>query len=208
MARKKVEKYLLVVTGLHIGGSAEYEIGGVDNVVVKDPWGYPYIPGSSLKGKLRSLLEKEAGKEEVCKCGKCDICNVFGYVSNDGKQAKTGAAIFRDAFVETQVSEEIKNKIKEDFPYISEVLTRESVDSPLDLVEVKFENTIDRISGTTLGGLRQTERVKPGVLFRLDIIIDEKFEQYITNALNKLENDYLGGNGTRGYGTIKFYDIK
>ena len=64
MAKKKIRFEVEVVTGLHIGGPSEYEVGGIDNVVIKDPEGYPYIPGSSLKGKIRSLLEtyKEEGK--------------------------------------------------------------------------------------------------------------------------------------------------
>lgn len=47
------------VTGTRIGGTQEkFEIGGIDNPVIKDPLtDLPYIPGSSLKGKLRHLLE-------------------------------------------------------------------------------------------------------------------------------------------------------
>src|ERR1700739_2486715 len=49
-------------TGLHIGaGKGSLEIGGADNPVVKDAFGMPYIPGSSLRGKLRSLLENAMG---------------------------------------------------------------------------------------------------------------------------------------------------
>src|SRR6202158_3439962 len=49
-------------TGLHIGaGKGSLEIGGADNPVVKDAFGLPYIPGSSLRGKLRSLLENALG---------------------------------------------------------------------------------------------------------------------------------------------------
>src|SRR6202789_3881170 len=49
-------------TGLHIGaGKGSLEIGGADNPVVKDAFGLPYIPGSSLRGKIRSLLENAMG---------------------------------------------------------------------------------------------------------------------------------------------------
>jgi CRISPR-associated protein Csm3 len=49
-----------VVTGLHIGGSSSYSaIGAVDSPVVRDSvTGNPIIPGSSLKGKMRALLQK------------------------------------------------------------------------------------------------------------------------------------------------------
>lgn len=55
--KKLTGKYIVtadieLVTGLHIGTSKEeVEVGGLDNPVVKDPFGNPYIPGSSLKGK-------------------------------------------------------------------------------------------------------------------------------------------------------------
>src|SRR6267154_468444 len=49
-------------TGLHIGaGKGSLEIGGADNPVVKDAFGLPYIPGSSLRGRIRSLLEHALG---------------------------------------------------------------------------------------------------------------------------------------------------
>src|ERR1700738_2073022 len=49
-------------TGLHIGaGKGSLEIGGADNPVVKDAFGLPYVPGSSLRGRLRSLLEQSSG---------------------------------------------------------------------------------------------------------------------------------------------------
>ncbi|HLA36398.1 MAG TPA: type III-A CRISPR-associated RAMP protein Csm3, partial [Rhodocyclaceae bacterium] len=54
---------LVLKTGLHIGaGDTEMRIGGTDNPVVKNPLdSQPYIPGSSLKGKIRSLLEWRLG---------------------------------------------------------------------------------------------------------------------------------------------------
>lgn len=53
------------VTGLHIGGAeAELKIGGIDSFVIKDPLGIPYIPGSSVKGKLRDILERRIQAED------------------------------------------------------------------------------------------------------------------------------------------------
>ena len=53
-----IQGKIKVLTGLHIGGpTTGLNIGGVDNIVIKDAKGKPYIPGSSLKGKMRSLLE-------------------------------------------------------------------------------------------------------------------------------------------------------
>jgi CRISPR-associated protein Csm3 len=53
-----------VETGLHIsGGEGKLDIGGIDKLVVRDPISeHPYIPGSSIKGKLRSILERFLNK--------------------------------------------------------------------------------------------------------------------------------------------------
>ena len=60
---RKLEGTITLKTGLHIGaGDTEMRIGGTDNPVVKNPLdNRPYIPGSSLKGKIRSLLEWQLG---------------------------------------------------------------------------------------------------------------------------------------------------
>ena len=70
-------------SGLHIGGSQdELTIGGADSPVIKNPeTRRPYIPGSSLKGKMRAELEKELGRvsgHQPCGCGDCAVCRVFG----------------------------------------------------------------------------------------------------------------------------------
>ncbi|KAF5430047.1 CRISPR-associated protein Csm3 [Candidatus Methanomarinus sp.] len=92
---------ILCETGLHIGGVSEsIEIGGLENIVIRDPkTGLPFIPGSSLKGKMRSLLElsdKDASrniienKGEPCKCGKCAPCKIFGTPALDQKRNNGG----------------------------------------------------------------------------------------------------------------------
>ena len=60
---QKLEGLLELRSGLRIGASeGEIRIGGVDNQVIRHPHtGRPYIPGSSLKGKVRSLLEWLSG---------------------------------------------------------------------------------------------------------------------------------------------------
>ena len=65
----KLQKYisirakLVTKTGLRIGGTEEgMSIGGAENPVIRDYYGKPYIPGSSLKGKMRSLLEQSTGR--------------------------------------------------------------------------------------------------------------------------------------------------
>ncbi len=171
-----------VVTGLHIGiGSDRPEIGGVDNPFIKDPISkLPYIPGSSLKGKLRSLLETESDYKEK------EIEKFFA-----GDDLGPTRLIFRDV----KLSEEWKNKYEK-----GEVET-----------EIKTEIKIDRQKGKAAhGALRTTERIPPTTVFEGEILIrfvnnneKEEIEKMLEKAKELLNNDYLGGSGSRGYGAVK-----
>lgn len=210
LALKKITGKLVVVTGLHIGGGNEkVEIGGMDNPVIRNPLTQePYIPGSSIKGKMRSLLEWKLGKVletngKPCSCGKadCEICRVFGSAnkSSDGDKAKGPTRIIvRDAVL----SDEWKKKFNEGKP----------------IVEEKNENSLNRI--TAEANPRPIERVVPGVEFDFEIayrVIDtgdggktdnDYFETIVKEGLRLLQNDYLGGGGTRGNGQISFENLK
>lgn len=141
-------------TGLHIGGGTEsIEIGGIDNPVIKDPrTGYPYIPGSSLKGKMRSLLELKYGKYESkgepCKCGKCFICKIFGNTTKDSEVSIT-RAIFRDAFLTQDSIAMIKKR---------NILA----------TEAKVENSINVLTGPAENP-RTSERAIAGLEFEFEI---------------------------------------
>lgn len=186
---------ILLETGLHIGaGKDEIEIGGVDSPVIKDPrTNLPIIPGSSIKGKIRSLLELKTGRSQICKCGNCDICMVFGAMNTTRGLTR---ALFNDSFL----SEWSRNLI---------------TDNSIMPTEAKKENTIDRTTGTTIrGGLRTTERVIAGLKFDFEISI-RIFEEDGTRSIDllkeglaMLEKDTLGGSGSRGYGKIKFEELK
>lgn len=202
-----------VITGLHIGTSSDtIEIGGMDNPIIKDPIsGEPYIPGSSLKGKMRSLMEWINGKVlenngKPCSCGLCDICRVFGVASSgknedEEKALKRGPTrlIVRDAFL----TSEWRNRYKKGE----------------QIVEEKYENSIDRISAAA--NPRPIERIVPGVTFNFSLlyqIIDvnndggktdnENFDKIVLNGLRYLQKNYLGGGGSRGNGQIIFKNLK
>jgi len=203
----KVNTTIELLTGLHIGGSSEnVEIGGIDNPVIKiaTKEGQPYIPGSSLKGKMRCILEqinginevgggmkkKDAEKTPVCR----EINNLFGF-GNDDRPSKI---IVRDAYLTSESVEMFKNCLSMDMPF----------------TESKFENTIDRVKGVAANP-RQTERVPAGAVFAVEFILniwddddENKMRTMLKTAMNALENDYLGGNGSRGYGQIRFGEIK
>ena len=213
IATKKISGKIRVKTGLHIGaGNEKVEIGGMDNPIIRNPLTRePYIPGSSIKGKIRSLMEWKLGKVleyggKPCNCGKsdCQICRVFGS-ANNSKGEKPGEdsrgptrLIVRDA----TLTEDWAKKFREGKP----------------LVEEKNENTLNRI--TAEANPRPIERVVPGVEFNFEIsyrVIDtgdngktdnDNFENIVKEGLKLLQGDFLGGGGSRGNGEIEFIELK
>lgn len=185
---------ILLKTGLHIGGSkSSLDIGGLDSPVIKTPLGVPYIPGSSLKGKIRTLLGLSYGAFKLEE-DKEIIKKMFGSAEKDWTEPTR--LIFRDAVLDVEK--------------FMEVFTNKNASLETDFSEEKYENTIDRKSGkTTGGGLRNIERVPAGAVFSFEIVInvfdkDNKNEMLkeLEKGLNLLQDDYLGGSGTRGYGKV------
>ncbi len=195
----KIEGTITLKTGLHIGaGNDEINIGGIDNPVVKNPLNNePYIPGSSLKGKVRTLLEwyegkvKNDGKPFYVESGTDELAELFGNGAN--KERYTGGPTrvsFSDCFLTEDSAEELRSKGA--------------------LTESKYEVTIDRRNGTAAkAGPRQTERVPAGAKFNFLISLkvfegdDDKHLKLLLKGLKLLELDALGGNGSRGYGRLK-----
>ena len=193
----KIQTTITLVTGLHIGGSSDnVEIGGIDNPVIKLAFkgNQPYIPGSSLKGKMRCLLEQTAGAAQIGMDQK--VNNLFGITEN--KLLKTdnhpSKLIVRDAVLSDDSKEALLSSDNLDMPY----------------TENKWENVIDRTKGVAEHP-RQSERVPAGAVFNVEFILniwdDDKEEELMAlfeKGIRLLENDYLGGSGSRGYGQIKF----
>ncbi|MDR2261063.1 MAG: type III-A CRISPR-associated RAMP protein Csm3 [Azoarcus sp.] len=212
-----IEATLEVVTGLRIGaGDSEMHIGGVDNTVIKHPLtGSPYIPGSSLKGKMRSLLEWRSSAVKEAPLGAKDfertadaqkpeikrILQLFGIGGGDAKDT------------EDLVKELGPTRLAFwDCP-LEEVWEKEVRDNNQLLVEVKSENLINRISGVAEHP-RNTERVPAGAKFvfrlslkQLDGDGDDLLET-VLQGLKLIEHDSLGGSGSRGYGKVKFAGLR
>jgi len=194
-----------LLSGLHIGGGDDtMKIGGIDNQVIKNiNTDKPYIPGSSLKGKMRSLLEWHIGVVGIGD-GKPFGSHQLDDIMFQDKSKKNNAENLLKLFGDSSS----KNKFG---------ITRISVgDCPLIEVEgqktseAKYENTINRQKGTAEHP-RQTERVPAGVAFNFNIkvkVLDEDNEaeliEMVTQGLDLIENDYLGGSGSRGYGRVAF----
>ncbi|MGH9631457.1 MAG: type III-A CRISPR-associated RAMP protein Csm3 [Bryobacteraceae bacterium] len=219
-----LEGELQCETGLHIGASkGSLEIGGADNPVVKDALGRPYIPGSSLRGKLRALLEKASGlavpselvylsrrKGQEVRIHQSDrpddeICLLFG--RNPGRMERVSGESMESS------SASPSRLTVYDAPLDPESISpqmRENLDD--ELTEVKSENAVDRI--TSQANPRTLERVPAGARFKLRLIMDilcsedkELFSR-VVEGLRLMEDDSLGGGGSRGSGRIRFGNLK
>lgn len=200
----KITGQVELLSGLHIGGGDDtMKIGGIDNSVIKHAnGGEPYIPGSSLKGKMRSLLEWHYHLVGLGD-GKPFSSKLLNKVLN--VDDKTNAENLLKLFGDSGESNEFG------ITRISVGDCNLSQDSKgMELSEAKYENTIDRQKGTAAHP-RQSERVPAGVSFDFDIrvkILDEDSEEdliaMLKQGLNLVENDYLGGSGSRGYGRVRF----
>lgn len=199
IAKIYIKGIIRTLTGLHIGGSkAALDIGGVDLNVIKTYKGIPYIPGSTLKGKLRNQLVRIEGSNTP-EFDSDQVKQIFGNAPKPGKP-----------FVKTRLL------IPDLYPIImnGKYTSGSFADYDLELgyTEVKFENTIDRRNGGAIP--RQLERVPEDVCFQMklvyDVYDDNKTDAHIKQillAMRLLEEDYLGGQGSRGYGRISFDDV-
>jgi CRISPR-associated protein Csm3 len=211
---------LVCMTGLRIGTSTDViEIGGLDNPIVKHPLTrLPYVPGSSLKGKMRALLELHQDKIDPrlqlegrpnrdygevhkpggygCEGNTCPICRLFGSNAGEGKLGPP-RLIVRDAYLTEDWEQKFRDRMAEGEP----------------VTEIKHENTLNRI--TAMANPRTMERVPAGVEFGFEIgyrvfdtgdggATDRDLFKHLGQGLRLLVADTLGGSGSRGYGKVLF----
>lgn len=195
-AKIQIKGKVIVKTGLHIGGGAAFAaIGAVDSTVIRDTLSnLPMIPGSSFKGKMRTLLAKEFNTNIV----KHDDDNIrltrlFGSAKPENVQ--NSRILVSDMFLSNK--DELRAK------------------GLFSMTEVKFENTINR--ATAVANPRQIERVIRGSEFDLDIVYEQNRTKEselsedldtLVKGLKLLTFDYLGGSGSRGYGKIAFSKLE
>ena len=187
-----IKAELKLLTGMHIGKSNDFApIGAVDSVIITDPVSkQPVIPGSTLKGKLRTMLAKLETEGPSLKKHDDDaeiIKRLFGASNPEIIESRLQ---FYDIFLNN--AEELKNK-----------------EMDLAYTEIKFENTINRI--TAVANPRQLERVPAGAKFDFKLVYNcedeldlEEDIKNLAKALKMIQLDYIGGSGTRGYGKIAF----
>ncbi len=221
-----IRGHIKALTGLRIGGTAGTEIGGMDNPVIRDPiTDRPYIPGSSLKGKMRSLLTRALGKpvrtlvkgrnnapdirihwcepEEYTQDGRpCVLCRTFGTAGERAQEPVR--AIVRDAHLLDELEVKDETGAVQRIPW-------GAVNTELPYTEVKFEAVIDVI--TSAANPRQMERVPAGALFGVELLLsvydkhDRECLRTLLLGMRLLEDDSLGSSGSRGYGRVCFQDL-
>ncbi|OGW10978.1 MAG: type III-A CRISPR-associated RAMP protein Csm3 [Nitrospinae bacterium RIFCSPLOWO2_12_39_15] len=210
----KISKFIAITgiihceSGLRIGGTKEgiVEPGGSENTIIRHPiTSLPYIPGSSIKGKMRSLLELDAASGanidsgKPCGCGTCLVCKVFGSHAMINKEITR--ILVRDCAI-TEASESLLRTTQEE--------------KGLNFAEIKSENIIDRKTGIAANkGLRTQERVPAGTEFKMNITLKlfegddkDKMVDFVKKGLTLLQKDYLGSSGSRGYGKIKINNLE
>jgi CRISPR-associated protein Csm3 len=259
LGKISIKSNLIVETGLHIGGGGEnLDIGGLDKPVIRDPLSnQPYLPGSSLKGKLRSILERLHQKPlnrsgaGVSRYESDDLVDGYTAIGNDKFIAYQGARtcpisrVFGStggtkcwikattAQVEELDFDPSKSKTISNDQYVqikgrnapARLIVRDchlddasatklkQVDTGLYMTEWKFENSIDRI--TAAANPRQFERVPAGAQFKFELVytVEDMLQaqedlQNLAIALAILEDDALGGHGSRGYGKIRLKNFR
>ncbi len=222
LTNRIIKGYILLKSGLHIGGTdAGIHIGGIDNPVIKNPLtGLPYIPGSSLKGKMRFLLEHSENlvvpedRGSVPKySSRNKVALIFGHLDHRHNMTYPTRVIFRDAHITGAIKDFNQDLFKTENIDKDIEGIRERMGS--DFVEAKTEVAIDRLSGTVgFSGPRQIERVSAGTVFAFEITLrsfenDNAEEHFnlLKKGLKLVENDALGGSGSRGSGKIKFFGL-
>lgn len=220
------------LTGLRVGGSKEnFDIGGTDNPVIKTlgmienydgrgnnlPEGSPYIPGSSLKGKIRSLVEWAKGRVDymiskanndveragkACVCGRCEVCKVFG----------TGDAKTIESLKLSELPGPPRLRVFDAYPTWESMQKLKDVLGENIFTEIKTENAINRL--TSRANPRKVERVPAGVVFFGEMAFhlfakeDPELLKVVFEGMRLLEDDYLGGYGSRGSGKVRFENIE
>jgi CRISPR-associated protein Csm3 len=220
------------LTGLRVGGSKEnFEIGGLDNPVIKTlgvienydgrgnnlPEGAPYIPGSSIKGKMRSLLEWAKGRVDYmiskanndvekagkpCVCGRCEVCKVFG----------TGDAKTIESLKLNELPGPPRLRVFDAYPTWESIEKLRGAFGENIFTEIKTENAINRL--TSRANPRKVERVPAGVVFFGEMAFhlftkeDPGLLKVVFEGMRLLEDDYLGGYGSRGSGKVRFENIE
>ncbi|MBI9093103.1 MAG: type III-A CRISPR-associated RAMP protein Csm3 [Desulfobacterium sp.] len=206
---KQITGKIVLKSGLHIGaGDMEMHIGGTDNPVIKHPHTMePYIPGSSIKGKVRSLLELKSGLMVKTKGSPVSARTMEGLEGEALKECRNILKLFGTSGADADAMADLgPTRVSFADCSLDEDWKQKAIANHWPLTEVKSENTIDRVTGTAQNP-RFTERVPAGTVFRFSVSLkqlddDAQLLDLLLEGLSLLQLDSLGGSGSRGYGRI------
>jgi CRISPR-associated protein Csm3 len=214
---QKLTGQIELISGLHIGsGNTEIHIGGTDNPVIKNPITQePYIPGSSIKGKMRSLLEWHLGVVEITQGQPLSFKHLNDINNGVKDKAENLIRLFGGAPDSNNHDDLVKKIGPSRLSFWDCSLAKGWVEAMekknLLLTETKMENMIDRIRGVAEHP-RNTERVPATARFDFNLTIrvhdSEDLLGTVLQGMKLLELTGLGGSGSRGYGKIKFADLR
>lgn len=210
-AIREITGKIILKSGLHIGaGDTEMRIGGTDNPVIKHPHTMePYIPGSSIKGKVRSLIEMRSGFMARTEGAPVSAKLLKSLQEAERSECEKILKLFGSSGADTDESSTLgPSRVSFSDCHLDEGWRQRALEENLALTETKSENSIDRIRGVAQNP-RFTERVPSGAEFRFKVnlkklVFDEDLEELLLEGLKLLEMDALGGSGSRGYGRIEF----
>lgn len=216
--RLRLEGLLTTRTGLHIGAGGSGDPLGTDLPVVRDGSGRPYIPGSSLKGVLRSAAEallhgapfaEKAIKPDLWSCrmmsGEPCVDHKTVEKLREEKTEDAGRevaeAVWDSSCTVCRLFGSLAMASRVRFP-----------DLPLvgDLPGMELRNGvgIDRDKGLAADRvLYDFEAVPPGTSFRLTVVLDNPEDSdaglilYLFHELDQ-GNLALGGKTSRGLGQV------
>jgi len=212
---KEITGKIMLKTGLHIGsGDTEMKIGGTDNQVIRHPHTHePYIPGSSIKGKVRSLLEMRSGLMGETGGNPLSLKNLMQLDGKEKQECEKILKLFGASGANVEGAEKLSLTLGPTRVSFADCSLdgdwkKEAFEKHWPLTEVKSENAINRIKGTAENP-RFTERVPADTEFRFCISLkrldkEDDLEEFLLEGLKLLQMDSLGGNGSRGYGRVEF----
>jgi CRISPR-associated protein Csm3 len=208
---KEIHGTITLKSGLHIGaGDMELKIGGTDNPVIKHPHTQqPFIPGSSLKGKVRALLEMKSGLMGKSGGSPLKPSNLKDASDKEREEGEKILRLFGSSGAEDDAREDLgPTRVSFADAFLNPEWKALADESQWPLTEVKSENSINRIKGTAENP-RFTERVPSETVFDFSVTLkqmenDQGLEEYLLSGLKLLQLDALGGNGSRGYGKVAF----
>lgn len=212
-----IEGKIAALTGIHIGsGESELQVEQIASVIKHKLSGEPYLPGSSLKGKMRALYELKNGEFTRSTPGEDTESDEISYTPSQDLSLHKSPRLFGNAIDNKQSESQASRLLVRDAYLTAEAKDLMEGRTDLPYLEVKSENNIDRLLAKAVP--RKKERIPAGASFGLSLVltvyeeegeekgsINQSTEENLSTlfeSLRLIQDDYIGGGGSRGSGQI------